>query len=88
MTIPAITGGVLPAGAPGKSPEEKAALGFERQLLMHLTEQLARTAQPEDEATSAASNAYRDMLPGALADAMVAAGGIGLAAQMVKETGR
>lgn len=76
----------LPAGV-GRTQEEKAALGFERQLLVTLTEQLAKSAMPDDEA-SAATQAYRDMLPGSLADAMVAAGGVGIAAQLVKETGR
>ena len=73
----------LPAGV-GRTQEEKAALGFERQLLTQLTEQLAKSAMPEGE--SAATNAYRDLLPGALADAMVAAGGVGLAAGLVKGT--
>ncbi len=77
----------LPVGV-GKSPEEKAALRFERQLLVQLTEQLAKSAMPQDEDASAATNAYRDLLPGALADAMVAAGGVGISASLVKETGR
>ena len=74
----------LPAGV-GRTPQEKAALGFERQLLVQLTQQLAESALPQDDAAGAATNAYRDMLPGALADAMVAAGGVGLAASFVKE---
>jgi Rod binding domain-containing protein len=80
--IDASTATGLPAGV-GKTPEEKAALGFERQLLVQLTEQLAKSAMPEGEESSAATNAYRDMLPGTLADAMVAAGGVGLAASLV-----
>ena len=92
MPVSAITGaGALPIGV-GKTPEEKAALGFERQLLTQLTEQLAKSAMGgDDENTSAATGAYRDMLPGALADAMVAAGGIGVAANLVatmKEQGK
>jgi Rod binding domain-containing protein len=75
----------LPAGV-GKTQEEKAALGFERQLLMSLTEQLAKSALPEGEGASAATQAYRDMLPGTLADAMVAAGGVGVAASLLKES--
>ena len=77
----------LPAGV-GRTQQEKAALGFERQLLVTLTEQLAKSAMPEDDGASAATQAYRDMLPGTLADAMVAAGGVGLAASLVKETGK
>ena len=90
MPIPAITPSNatgVPAGV-GRTPEEKAALGFERMLLSQLTEQLVKSAEPADEGASAATQAYRDMLPGALADAMVAAGGVGLAANLVKETKR
>ena len=77
----------LPAGV-GRTQEEKAALGFERQLLMQLTEQLAKSALPEGEGSSAATQTYKDMLPGTLADAMVAAGGVGLAASLGKGTGK
>ena len=87
MPVTPITAAGLPVGV-GKTPEEKAALGFERQLLVQLTEQLAKSAMPEGESASAATNAYRDLLPGTLADAMVAAGGVGLAASLVKETGK
>jgi len=85
MPVPAITSAqnVVPVGV-GRTKEEKAALGFERQLLTQLTDQLAKSAMPSDEdGASAATNAYRDMLPGALADAMVAAGGVGIAANLV-----
>ena len=75
----------LPAGV-GRTQQEKAALGFERQLLVSLTEELAKSALPEG--TSPATQAYRDMLPGTLADARVAAGGVGLAASMVKGIGK
>ena len=90
MSVPAI-GATNPTGLPagvGRTQEEKAALGFERMLLVQLTEQLAKSAQPEDGEGAAASNAYRDLLPGALADAMVAAGGVGIAASLVKEQTR
>ena len=69
----------LPAGAEKRTEAERAGLAFERMLLVQLTQQLARTAEPEGETSSAASAAYRDLLPGALADAIVAGGGIGLA---------
>ncbi len=89
MTVPAVGGAMpLPPGTEARTDAERAGLAFERMLLVQLTQQLARTAESEGEESSAASAAYRDLLPGALADAMVAAGGIGLAAQMVKETGR
>ena len=77
----------LPAGV-GRTQEEKAALGFERQLLVSLTEQLAKSALPEGDGSSAATQTYKDMLPGTLADAMVAAGGVGLAASLVKGIGK
>jgi Rod binding domain-containing protein len=90
MSVPAI-GAANPTGLPagvGRTQEEKAALGFERMLLVQLTEQLAKSAEPQDDAVSAATQAYRDMLPGALADAMVAAGGIGLAKGLTTEVGK
>ena len=80
MSIAPVNGATpLPPGSEPRSDVERATLGFERMLLVQLTQQLAKTAQPEDESSSAASSAYRDLLPGALADAMVAGGGIGLA---------
>jgi Rod binding domain-containing protein len=87
MTVPAVsTNAGLPVGV-GKTPEEKAALGFERMMLTQLTEQLAKSAMPDDAQAGAATQTYKSMLPGALADAMVAAGGVGLAANLVaKET--
>jgi len=72
-------GAALPIGTPARTPQEKAAMGFERALLAQLTEQLAKTVETGDASTSASTQAYRDMLPGALADALVAGGGIGLA---------
>jgi hypothetical protein len=75
----------LPPGAEARSETERAGLAFERMLLVQLTQQLASTAEPEGEASSAASAAYRDLLPGALADSIVAAGGLGLAKQVFAE---
>jgi Rod binding domain-containing protein len=75
----------LPPGSENRTDAERAGLAFERMLLVQLTQQLARTAQPEGEASSAASGAYRDLLPGALADALVAGGGIGLAGAAIPE---
>jgi Rod binding domain-containing protein len=75
----------LPPGAERRTEAERAGLAFERMLLVQLTQQLARTAQPEGEASSAASRAYRDLLPGVMADAMIAGGGIGLAGALGTE---
>jgi Rod binding domain-containing protein len=80
MSVPAIGGATpLPPGSEKRTDAERAALGFERMLLVQLTQQLARSAEPEGESSSAASKAYRDLLPGVMADAIVAGGGIGLA---------
>ena len=80
MSVSSIGGAVpLPPGAEKRTEAERAGLAFERMLLVQLTQQLARTAEPEGEESSAATGAYRDLLPGALADAIVAGGGIGLA---------
>jgi Rod binding domain-containing protein len=60
----------------------RAALGFERTLLEQLTKTMstgADGADGEDSGDSAATSAYRDMLPGTLADAVAGAGGLGLA---------
>jgi len=76
----------LPLGTPARTAEEKAAFGFERMLLGQLTEQLAKSVQTDDESASAATQTYRDMLPDALADALISGGGIGLAQSLVKET--
>jgi hypothetical protein len=52
----------------------QAGLGFERQLVAQLAEQLSATA-----GESMTSGPYARLLPEALADAVVAAGGLGLA---------
>jgi Rod binding domain-containing protein len=57
-------------------------------LLGQLTQQLAKSVQTDDESASAATQTYRDMLPDALADALIANGGIGLAQGLVKETAK
>jgi Rod binding domain-containing protein len=84
LTVPGIGGAMpLPPGSEKRTDAERAGLAFERMLLVQLTQQLAKTAEPEGESSSAAGAAYRDLLPGALADAIVAGGGIGLAAAAV-----
>lgn len=65
-----------------------AALGFERQLIEQLAEQLTATTNRADDAhESAATSSYREQLPGALADAVIAGGGLGLAAQIAASIG-
>jgi Rod binding domain-containing protein len=78
--------GIVPADVrkAGEQAEQtyRAALGFERTLLEQLTKSLAKgtlDADGEDGGESAATSAYRDMLPGTLADAVTGAGGLGLA---------
>jgi len=62
----------------------EAALGFERMLVSQLTQQLADTAKPAGGEESGASSAYRDMLPGAMADAIAQGGGLGLARDIAR----
>jgi Rod binding domain-containing protein len=86
-SMPAIDQALLPAdvrnGGPERRKQYDAALSFERQLVGELTKALAATAKPADEDTSsAATKTYRDMLPGSMADAIMAEGGLGLAAQL------
>ncbi len=83
----------LPAGATlppevraagkGAQEEYRAALAFERVLLGQLTKAMQTTVAPEGEG-SAATKAYKDMLPDTMADALVAGGGIGLASDLVR----
>ena len=87
MSIDAIGAGApipLPPGTEKRTEAERAALGFERMLLMQLTQQLAKSTQGEDDEASAATQAYKDLLPGALADSMIAGGGIGLSTAITK----
>jgi Rod binding domain-containing protein len=82
----------LPADVRNGTPEQRhtyeAALGFERMLLSQLTQSLAQSAGLDgagdgddsgDGSSDAAVSAYGDMLPTAMADAMIGAGGTGLA---------
>lgn len=83
----------------------KTALSFERQLVEQLTQQLSDTTSTDgtdgtdgtsdDDSggggSSAATDSYKQMLPGVLADSIMQAGGLGLArtiAQNLKENGR
>ncbi len=87
--LPPIDNALLPADVRNGTPERRkqydAALSFESQLVGELTKQLAKTAEPDDASSgSAATQTYRDMLPGAMADAVMAEGGLGLAQQIDK----
>ncbi|HEX2102553.1 MAG TPA: hypothetical protein VHF51_02810 [Solirubrobacteraceae bacterium] len=83
------TPGVIPADVrkAGKEAEEtyRAALGFERMLTEQLTKTMSTASKAlsaedgEEGGETAATAAYRDMLPGTLADAVTSAGGLGLA---------
>lgn len=86
--LPILGPGVqLPAavrnGDQQRKDEYRAALSFERTMLLEMTKQLAKTTQSsEDEGTTATTKAYRDQLPTMLADALIGAGGIGIAADI------
>ena len=58
-------------GGTAKSTSSKDAEAFERMLLGQLTKTLADSALPED-STSAATSAYKDMLPDALVEQAMA----------------
>jgi Rod binding domain-containing protein len=61
----------------------KVALGFERELLSQLTKAL-QTSTTEGEMGDPATTAYEDQLPGAMADAITAAGGTGMAEDLYR----
>ena len=74
-----------PVAGAKQTNEEKAAEGFERLLLGQLTKALVDSSLPADKAASAATGAYREMLPDALTEALMSAGGIGLAAALQEQ---
>ena len=85
--LPTVDRSLLPAeirsGSRADQRTYAAALGFERMLLAQLTKSMAESAQGEaSEDETAASSAYRQMLPDALADAVIAGGGIGFAGDL------
>jgi Rod binding domain-containing protein len=97
-SLPPIDDRVLPtevrSGTQDEKTQYKAALAFERQLVEQLTQQLASTTKgtgDDEDGSSAATEHYRQMLPGVLADSVMQAGGLGLArqvAQGLKESGQ
>ena len=80
--IPPVSAASETAAPAGREPAtadsqlKKATLGFERVLLTQLLAPLAEAAGED------APAAYKEMLPQALADAVVDGGGIGLAADL------
>ena len=86
MSIAPVGATAAPAAA-GATPkasrdELEAQEGFERMLVGQLTKQLVDSAMPDDAETSAATGTYKQMLPDALTEALMSAGGIGLAQQL------
>jgi Rod binding domain-containing protein len=83
-----IDNSMLPAdvrnGSQSDQDNYKAALQFERQLVEQLTQTMAdttkaATAGGDDDAGDASTQSYKQMLPGVMADAVMGAGGLGLA---------
>jgi Rod binding domain-containing protein len=91
MSIASVGGaaaGAAVTGTPKPSRDEvKAQEGFERMLVGQLTKQLVDSAMPEDAESSAATGAYKQMLPDALTEALMSGGGIGLAQQLAAASG-
>ena len=92
-SLPIIPDTALPADVRNGSDTDKqtyqAALGFERQLLTQLTQAMVDTSQNDDSSSDdgstdesssdAVTQAYSQMLPDQLANALVSGGGTGLA---------
>ena len=67
----------------GVQEEYRSALAFERVLLGQVTQAMQSTIGGPQGA-SAATAAHKNMLPDAIADAIIAGGGIGLASDLVR----
>lgn len=84
VSIAQVDRAALPAAVRDGSAERReryeAALGFERQLVGQLTQQLMGSIGGES--SSAALDAVRESLPETLADAIIGQGGLGIAAQL------
>ena len=86
--LPPIDPSALPADIRNGSATTRktytAALSFERMLVEQLTKSMSKTAEGDDDSgADAATTTYKDLLPGALADGIIAGGGLGLARQLV-----
>lgn len=83
--LPIVEPGALPrevrAGGPEAVQSFRAALAFERTLLVELLKDVGPGAKPggDEGEGDAAGGAYRDLVPQTLADSLVARGGVGLA---------
>jgi len=88
-SLPPLAPGAIPASVRDRGPEAvrsfRAGLGFERLLLSELL--AAAVPEPSGEEDGAPADPRLGMLPEALADAIVAGGGIGLAAQIAAADG-
>ena len=88
--LPPITEAAMPREVREGSAEDKktyrAALGFERMLVHQLAEQMAKASKAgaEDEDAPAGQSVYEDMLSDALADGVIAGGGLCLASELYK----
>ena len=85
--LPSVSDAALPREVRDGSADDKkayrAALGFERMLVAQLTEQLSDSATGSEEESSTPAP-YREMLSDALADGVIAGGGLGLAEQLYR----
>jgi hypothetical protein len=96
--LPAIDPASLPAdirkGPAAQRKAYEAGLTFERQLVQQLATAMSNTTKPDGDSDTAsgdaASESYRQQLPDTLAGAVMSAGGLGLARQLMKasEAGR
>jgi Rod binding domain-containing protein len=90
--LPPIDNSLLPAdvrtGTKTEQDNYKTGLAFERQLVEQLTQIMSDTTKAQDQGnaddsgddgSSAATDSYKQMLPGAMADSIMNAGGLGLA---------
>ncbi len=81
MSLPPVDPAALPRDVRAATPERRrdyvAALGFERQLVTQLTRTLGRTTGAKE----------HDLVPGAMADALMDGGGLGLARLLWRDGG-
>jgi Rod binding domain-containing protein len=92
LQLPPVDPAAIPADVRAAGPEARqlyaVALGFERMLLEELTSELAEASPVGDDEDSegfgAVSGMLREQLPGILADALTAGGGIGLAPELYR----
>ncbi|MDO8184465.1 hypothetical protein Q5424_03310 [Conexibacter sp. JD483] len=82
MSLPPIDSALLPADIRQSSQTRRdaytASLGFEQLLVQQLTESLADSAR----SAMGGDSPYANMLPQAMADGIMGAGGLGLARQL------